>query len=122
MKRDWDLVRSILQRLEEARNGEVVDARGFDGHESSLVAYHMAIMGEAGIIDARTHQDTSGFDMGLALRMTWKGHEFYDSIREDKVWNKVKQSAIEKGIELTFDLIGALAGQALRSMMGLPPA
>jgi len=40
--------------------------------------------------------------------ITWKGHELLDSVRRDTVWVKIKQAAMDRGLDMTFDLIPKL--------------
>ena len=45
----------------------------------------------------------------LVTRLTWKGHEFLDTIRSDTVWEKTKKSFLNKGISMTFELVKSVA-------------
>lgn len=58
----------------------------------------------------------------LAIRLTWQGHEFLDSIRNDTVWNKTKDSFVSKGVSMTFELVKSAAiditTSYLKSAMG----
>ncbi|MGA2083468.1 MAG: DUF2513 domain-containing protein [Holophaga sp.] len=119
MKRDWDLVRIILQTL-EARSDGYLNSVSVPDYDPGAVAYHFQIMNDAGLIEATVQEFTGGTMFGMAIRLKWQGHEFLDSIRTDKVWDKVKQSAWEKGIDLTFDIAGKLAGKVMKEMLGLP--
>ncbi len=118
MKRDWEVVRAILMRLEElgdAHSGlRTEDVTGFDAEN---VAYHMAILSEAGLIDADVVLGDDGF--GVATRMTWSGHELLDHMRDSGTWNRVKKVIREKGIGLSLDAIklagGIVIKQALRA-------
>ena len=50
--------------------------------------------------------------------LTWKGHEFLDTIRSKSVWEKIKSAALEKGLELTFDTIKKLSVVTLKMIIG----
>ena len=118
MKRDWDLVRTILQALETKEIG-YLDSHEIAGCDPDAVAYHFQILSDAGLIDAKTQRGMMGLE-GVAIRLTWQGHEFLDSIRADKVWDKVKKSAWDKGLDLTFDIAAKLAGKVAKEMLGIP--
>jgi Hypothetical protein (DUF2513). len=45
--------------------------------------------------------------------LTWQGHELLDTIRSKAVWERIKTTAKEKSIELTFDSVKALGKLAL---------
>lgn len=49
----------------------------------------------------------------VALSLTWSGHELLDSIRQDSTWAYVKRTAIQKGVDLTFDAVISLAIAAI---------
>jgi hypothetical protein len=55
-------------------------------------------------------------------RLTWKGHEYLESVRSDTLWSDVKKTAREKGVDLTIDLVKALATAKARALLGMPPA
>ena len=93
MKRDLDLVRSILLAIEndeEATGRSLVNLRIDDGYSQEQVSYHVKLLHEAGLIEAI---DFSG---GIYLRwepqsLTWYGHEFLDSARNETLWKEAKK-------------------------------
>ena len=106
MKREWDLVRSVLLRLEGAPAGTMVMATDFGpDYDDQIVSYHMAMMKDAGLIDARVMVGQGVYMRGIALALKWEGHEFLDGIRKDESWDKVKSTAKSKGVDRTFDVI-----------------
>lgn len=113
MKRDWDLVREILIDLESVDHGHVVVAG--DGQDKNLFGYHCKMLRDAGLIEASISEYMGGGIGGQAIRLTWAGHEFLDSIRPKSTWDKVKMQAKEKGIGLTLDAIKALAEIAMKA-------
>ncbi|WP_172461883.1 DUF2513 domain-containing protein [Dyella jiangningensis] len=113
MKRDWDLVRQILLELEEVGHDRVVVHD--DGQDTNVFGYHCKLMHDAGLIEANITEYHGGAISGQAVRMTWAGHEFLDSIRPKSTWEKVKMQAKEKGIGLTLDAIKTLAEIAMKA-------
>jgi hypothetical protein len=122
VKRDWDLVRKILFKLEELPAGETLDTDNFEGHEDQpeVVGYHIRIMRQAGFVEAL---DAGGggaeYDVWMATGLTWDGQQFLDEIRADTTWNKVKSASISKGIPLTLEVVKALAKAELKRLTGL---
>jgi len=51
--------------------------------------------------------------------MTSAGHELLDSIRNEGVWAKVKETFKSKGVAMTFDLVLHLAKKYAASKLGL---
>jgi hypothetical protein len=118
MKRDWDVVRRILLKLEELGNtASYLQPDGVNGYDHDLVSYHMQLLDEAGLIDADCIRGIGTPLTCLAKRLTWRGHEFLDQIRQDTVWNKVKGSAREKGLDLSLDVIVSLAKTIINSLL-----
>ncbi len=111
MKRDWELVRAILTRLEEENPNHLgLAADQFDGYDPAAVAYHFHILEEAGLISAQIFANTTErYSGGFATRLTWDGQEFLSKIRSDTAWAKVKKVLSEKGVSLGFDAIKAAA-------------
>lgn len=116
MKRDWELVRHILLQMENAKHNEHIVAD--EGEDPNVFAYHCKMMADAGLIEAAVSQYLGGGMSAQAIRITWAGHEFLDSIRPKPVWEKVKTEAKEKGIDLTFTAIKALAEMAMKAAIG----
>jgi len=70
-----------------------------------MVCYHMALMQDAGLIEAKVLKGGETYLAGTALAMTWSGHEFLDGIRNDNSWRQVKDTVKSKGLDLTFEVI-----------------
>jgi hypothetical protein len=122
MKRDMDLARKILlaveaRRLQELRSEDLVT----EGYESRTVAAHFELLQEAGLIDASLLRvESEGLIRGDALRLTWEGHEYLDTIRSNEIWEKTKTHVTKQGGSLSFELIKAVALGYLRAQLGLP--
>ena len=101
MVRNWDTVRAILLKLEAAEAAHTTlmldQVEGIDPQE---VGYHMMLLNEAGLIEAKVLKSSSGdgaIATALARRLTWQGHEFLDKIRDPSMWGKIKAKVQEKG-------------------------
>lgn len=108
MKRDWDVIRQVLSEVESG------DRHKLQFHESKdpMATEHAFLLFDAGYIKA---VNATTFD-GRALinpELTWEGHDLLDTIRSKSVWERIKQLAKEKGVELTFDSVKLLAAKAL---------
>ena len=91
MRRDMDLVRDVLIQL--ADSAGPLDASAFvdETHPRELVAYHFQIMDEGGLIVASILASASlPYTVAQALRLTWAGNEFLDSVRSPEVWRRAK--------------------------------
>ena len=50
--------------------------------------------------------------------LTWAGHDLLDTLRSKPVWERIKMTAKDKGIELTFEAVKMLGSVALKSVVG----
>lgn len=92
MKRDMNLVRSILFLLEEHPHGFPPDEVKIDGYDDETIGYHILIMMEAGLIHG-FESTTLGSDSpsAIATRLTWFGHDFWKLARTMGVGRRRKQ-------------------------------
>lgn len=118
MKRDLDLVRSILIYVEKAC-GEV-DAEDLvtDSWPFETVAYHIRLMAHHGLVDLSDDtRDMNGETLSLTVSgLTWDGQDYLDAIRDPKVWAKVKKTVKEAVGSTTFEVVrqtGALVAMSM---------
>jgi len=118
MKRDWDLVREILLKLEacESARGQLQPGE-FAGRDEELVSYHVRILMEAGLIEGECSKATGRPLHCTAHSLTWEGHELLDRVRSHAAWNKIKGVAREKGLDMTLDVIKLAAKTVLESLL-----
>ncbi len=119
MKRNWDLIRDILTRLEETKVEEgSLNLSSFPQDKTADISYHMELLMEAGLVKGQMSKEIGrGPHAFFATRLTWQGHEFLDAIRSDTVWQKTKKSFINQGISMTFDLIKSVASDVATSYL-----
>jgi Hypothetical protein (DUF2513) len=53
-------------------------------------------------------------------RLTMSGHDFLDASRENKVWEKAKDTFKEEGVGWTVDMLKAVCIQIVKAHPGLP--
>lgn len=120
-KKNWELVRDILAALEgrDTTHGGLSPAQG-SGFPPEVVSYHFYILNEAGLIEASCFKPISGPMDCVGRNLTWAGHEFLDSIRNDTTWNKIKTTAKSKGVDLSFEVIKQAAVVVIKGLLGAP--
>jgi hypothetical protein len=121
MKRDMDLVRSLLLRVEDLNgpmmNDLMVDEK--DADERARVGYHIRML---------VHEDFLKGDDGSGmmhedwynLQLSWRGHEFLDTLRSHTVWEQSKKYAGEAGVmsaKALFDIGKAIATAAVTGVL-----
>lgn len=111
MKRDMDLLRLLLLKLEaldeDGQNIYLFDNSEefeIDGFTWEQIVYHFDLAVEARMVDQGGRGAMEGF---MFRRLTWSGHDFVDAVRDDDIWKKTRQGATAAGgfsVELLKDL------------------
>jgi hypothetical protein len=119
MKRDMDLVRALLARIEndERLNGaDAYVANEFEmpGHSAEEVGYHVLLLHDAGFLQGNTETPSSP----MIERLTWHGCEFLDDTRDPEVWAVVTRTAKSAG-GVGVALLWELAKAELKKKLGL---
>jgi len=117
MKRNWDTIREILLRLERdaPEDPPVPDDRAEE------TSYHVDLLIEAGLVTAPAAEVSGpGMRPFTAMRLTWEGHEFLDTVRSDMVWQRTKRAFAASGLAMTIDLIRTVAANIAASMLKSP--
>lgn len=119
MRRDMDLIRTIILKLEslDLKPGAIIICHNIDkdfpitGYNSNQIAYHFNLIAEDGLIDTGGRNPNS---RSFTFRgLTTKGHDFADSVRDDKIWAAAKEGVLNAG-GFTLELLGNLAKGLIR--------
>jgi hypothetical protein len=110
MKRDMDLVRDLLLKIEEAKEppalSDLVSKEDDEKYETAT--YHLKMLiDEVGLVRGINCGSMDGEDW-IELNITWTGHEFLDTVRDPEVWRKTKEGAKKIG-GFTLDILMQLA-------------
>lgn len=106
MKRDMDLVRSILLQVESHDGACESGQLNFLDHTQDEVYYHIELMQQRGLIDASIKRDWNGGVIFATINgLTWDGQDYLDSMRDDRVWSRAKKAIKESVGSTTFDVI-----------------
>jgi hypothetical protein len=123
MKRDMDLIREILLRIES--DPEFDGTRWVTPSEPSDLMptnclmdelnYHLELLIEAGFL---TGESRSGYGSPTINRLTWKGHEFLDNVRDNEIWRGTKERL--KGLpSVAINIVAELAKAEIKKKLGL---
>jgi len=115
MKRDMDLCRTILFEVEKFPFRTDWINLKIDGYSKDEIAYHVMILNQAGLIDARNLDTLTDW---RPINLTWEGHEFLDAARDNKRWEKAKSAMSQLG-GFVFDVGKQLLVQYLRQELNL---
>ena len=98
MKRDMDLIRKMLLRIESDEHALAPDIIEIPDYTQEQINYHAFLLGEAGLaVTSETTNATDKSPQAIVMRLTWAGHEFLDSAREHQIWNQAKDSIAKLG-------------------------
>ncbi|MBL3528810.1 MAG: DUF2513 domain-containing protein [gamma proteobacterium endosymbiont of Lamellibrachia anaximandri] len=121
MTRDWEIIRAILIRLEESNTpNTVVNMKDFDGIKEQNVAYNMRFLHDADCIKANIIETSTGDNLigaAIARRLTPKGHDLLDTIRNESVWGKIKDKFQSKGLDMTIDMVISVGKRIMEPML-----
>lgn len=125
MKLNHECVRSVLLAVEEnstlynmlttAHFSEYDITKTFEADE---IIYTVIKLKDAEFLTA----NISYFDNAPTIwvtGLTYKGHEFLDNIRDNKVWEKTKEKIGSSATSVSISIIGQVAGSVIKGMMGL---
>ena len=129
MKRDMDLIRELLLKLEALPigPGRLVGIRAsepelaVDGFTADDISHHLWMLIDAGFLQV----EGRGFNMSgelLFRGITWSGHEFIGTIRDREIWQKTKEAAKKGGteaIEFVWEIAKAIGKNELKKRTGL---
>ena len=116
MKRDMDLIRELMLKLEAfpIRAGGTAhiqpsdEAVTVDGKTTDEIEFHLGLICDADFID----QGGVSPMVGIGFRkLTWRGYDFLDTVRDPAIWRETKEGAKKAG-GFTVDILLAV-GKAL---------
>lgn len=119
MKRDFDLIRLVLKEVEDSKPMEVYSDFQFEGYDSATINEHIELLIEAGLLAGKVAR-TRGRGIASVTHLTWAGHDFLQSLRDDTIWKKAKEQVLKPGASWTFDILKEWAKHELKQRLGLP--
>jgi len=116
MKIDYDKLRAIVIEIESLPpSGYYSTAVSqIPGNRDELDEY-LALLEDAGWI-----RDPSATSSGRScVGLTWQGHQYLDSIRDQSVWMRVRERMQAAGVSASVELVKALALNVGKELLGL---
>lgn len=127
MKRDFDLIRQILLAVEAEHTGrddvewDLSDLSKFGGCDRDEFFGNFKLLIKAGFLEPDRGGDFCIDDKIYTYGLTWYGHEFLDSIRDEKVWRKTKEGARKVGsfsVDVLTDIARAIINKKIKDLTG----
>src|SRR5262245_22030484 len=103
MKRDLDLIRKIVLKIEEAPTGWAPQGLKIEGYEDDQIGYHSYLIVDAGLARGQdvTHFGSSG-PTWIITNLTTAGHDFAQAARDQTRWKSVMDFVRSKGGDVTI--------------------
>ncbi|HFG6906961.1 DUF2513 domain-containing protein [Acinetobacter baumannii] len=114
MKRNWDTIRAVLIAIEDDNYDEYLE----ESENQDVILKNTALLIQAGFIDGKVLDSLDMSADVVVNDLTWQGHELLDTIGSKPVWDKIKSTALDKGLELTFDTVRAIGAKVIELMIG----
>lgn len=114
MKRDMNLARSILFKLEKRQDYVGFTDLEIEGYSSDKISYHVMLLSEAGLIEAMNLSTHGGPDW-RAVRLTWDGHEFLETSRDESRWKNAIEIMTKNGGGLAFEVLKLVLSQLMKN-------
>jgi len=115
MKRNWDMIRSLMIQLEEQEPGEGLQSTTNDKAE----AEHMALLVESGLCYGEVLRSESGYPHVILAGLTWEGYDLLDGIRSEIAWSSIKSILKKLGGGIAFDVLKKVAAKIAMEAVGL---
>jgi hypothetical protein len=132
MKRDWNLLRWLLNQSESCGGGYpivVTDDAQYSSQHYKLdigkrnfgeVCEHILLLGDAGLAEVRDLGRTFDGPSGVVIdRLTMAGHDFLDSARDENRWKKAMTTVKEKGGAVTVGVLTQILSTLVKQSFGL---
>lgn len=121
MKRDFDLIRQILREVESSPARTPLAGRpNYEGFDEATAVEHIDLLLEAGLLQGKI---TPFLDGGVHVniqRLTWKGHDFLDAMKDDSIWEQAKESILKPVGGVAFDVLLQWLKWKMSEKLGLP--
>ncbi|WP_083850398.1 DUF2513 domain-containing protein [Rhodovulum sp. PH10] len=90
VRRDMEMVRTVLLAIEAKADLKPREIK-IDGEDDLVVGRHIELLFAAGMIDGiENRQINRPYALVLVRDLTWEGHDFVASLKNDTVWHQIK--------------------------------
>ena len=120
MKMNIDCIRDILSFIVNTQTvdddlsivpiqvNDIYDSEKLKNHSKQEIFYSLILLKEGGYILCTSSSYSNVVVLFEVIRITYKGHTFYESIREQTVWEQAKSAAKQVGNH-TLEFIESIA-------------
>ena len=120
MQREMDLIRLIVLAMEDAPFDQP-PVLEFEGYTPEEIAYHAYLVMDAGYAVGSEFRPIQSYTpRGMLQHLTWAGHEFAASVREESRWNAATGMVKGKAETVTTGVLTQLLTALMKGQLGLP--
>lgn len=119
MKLNHDCIRALLLYLEEnLKMNDSVDVKSIElkNFSNEDIVYSALKLREAEYISATADYDLLGYIEICVESITWEGHKFLDTVRDNKVWSTTK-SVLSKLSSTSITITSSIASQVITNLI-----
>jgi hypothetical protein len=133
MKRDWNLLRWLLNQAQSCQGGYptvITNGARYGGKHYSLdigdlnyeeVCEHALLLGDSGLAEVRNLGISFSGPAGVAIdRLTMEGHDFLEAAKDETLWQKAMTTVNEKGGAVTVGVLTQILSALVKQSFGLP--
>ncbi len=118
MKRDMDLIRDILLKIEDEGPNPSGIKMKIEGYPDDDIQNHLGLLVGKGLVKAIDVSSHDGIGW-IPTELTWEGYDFIEKAKDKGIWEKAKIVLKEKGIPFSFELMKTILVQiALNQLKG----
>jgi hypothetical protein len=114
-----DLIRELMFYIEENYNGKLLIIKSLENYSDYELLYHFELMLQANLVTGKTTKYMSGGGIIECKGLSWSGQDFLADIKNENVWQNVKKTAKEKGLDLTISIISTIASESIKKILKL---
>ncbi len=120
MRRDIDLLRAILIQIEsEGDPAEpLIHSMAVEGYEQAVVNEHVKLLIDSGFVEGEYKYSTNNRILLTLIRgLTPKAYEFLDNIRNEQLWERIKERVTTTTGTASLGIIENFAHQVISAAL-----
>ena len=123
MKRDFDVLRAVLLKVEAIGDPEEpqINSLSLDGIDQPITNEHVKLAIESELIEGVCKFSTNNRILLTTIRgLTPRGYDFLDNIRNDAIWGKIKSHVASTVGTASLEVIEKFASQIISAAVSRP--
>lgn len=122
MKRDLNLIRNMLLRIEELDSTKqkiTIDSFSDLCADPVLISLHIELLIDSNYIETSEPIYCGVIKDFLIYRITSDGYDYLDSIRENSIWERTENMLFKVGGSAALDVVKDVAVSIIKTRLGI---